>query len=69
MSKATDFDAFYTEFEAAFKRTATIVRKIGKESNWRVRAALMKELKQSDAEQQEARKKLDSVYGPSDKPE
>jgi len=65
MSKNTEFDAFFIEFEAAFKRTASIVRKIKKETNWRGRAALMKELKQSDVELLDARKKLDSVYGPS----
>ena len=63
MSKSTEFDAFFADFEAAFKRTASIVRKIKKESNWRVRAALMKELKQSDVELLETRKKLESVYG------
>jgi len=64
MSKSTEFDAFFADFETAFKRTASIVRKIKKESNWRARTALIKELKQSDAEQLAAREKLESVYGP-----
>jgi hypothetical protein len=64
MSKATEFDAFFLEFEAAFKRTTAIVRRIKKTSNWRERAALIKELKQSDIDQLAAREKLDSVYRP-----
>jgi hypothetical protein len=65
MSKTAEFDALFNEqYEPAFKRSASIVRKIKKESNWRARAALMNELKQSDADLLEARKKLESVYGP-----
>jgi hypothetical protein len=63
MSKTTEFDALFKEFESAFNRTASIVKKIKKATHWKAKAALMKELKQSDADQQETRKKLESVYG------
>jgi hypothetical protein len=53
----------FKEFESAFNRTASIVKKIKKATHWKAKAALMKELKQSDADQQEARNKLESVYG------
>ena len=63
MSKATEFDALFAEFESAFKRTASTVRKLKKVTNWRDKVALMKELEQFDAAQKETRIKLESVYG------
>ena len=62
MSKTSEFDAAFKEFESAVKRTASIVRKLKKTALRKERLSLLEKLKQSDIDQRAARKKLESIY-------
>lgn len=63
MNETEKFDELYLEYRNAFNRSAALLREIARTSDQANRGALRKELKASDAEQREARKKMEDLFG------